>query len=829
MALKVYCKIPSTWSTCKIYYWEANNDEPTTTWTGEAMVDEGYNWYSYTFTAATSSNIVFNNDTAGNANQTADLSRTADGTYYFICEEQEVGDKWIGTWYNSDPGSWGSAISVAEPSFGATTHSLSPNAILSEISTPLATNHPFNPLFLGTTLNRIATHPFQLQFQPNGLYVCYPSYTNISTSITTQFLQNISLEATDTFASQKITAIDNTYKMSVTEKWTVDASHYMEAFVVKGMPYATMKYTDVTPIIKTQHAILSVNGGGIPGAVTATKFKVVLNNGQTWILYASSSIELTWGNYGGTWQLLASAAFTGTIRACYLGASADETVYDTYKTVYPTSCNVGVTFSGDSATMTYTYTTAGTGDLLMLALPHHVDMMTSPTTESLTLTSLKGDLTPIVGSTWTLTEDLTTIVWDSPTSPTASKEADIVTALGEETITAPTETDPYFYGKAIARLGRLSILCDRYGEDTLASTIRGTMKTSINAWFSGTNSNPLLYESTWGGICSTNGLADSSADFGNGWYNDHDFHYGYFIYAAACIAKEDATWLASYKDLVNDLLRDYANPSADDPYFTPFRNKDFFDFHSWSGGLFAFGDGNNQESTSEAINSYYGMYLWGVANDDNYIKNVGRLLLAMEIRAAKKYWHITNADDIYDSPFSLTKVVGILWATKVDYATWFGANVEYIHCIQMIPILPINEEYMTSDWITEEYPIVATALTREDPVLDDGWEGFIIAAQAVIDPANAWTNISSLSSYDGGNSKSNLLDWVATHSDVEDVTVNVNTQNITIATLESFARTSTVVNTSLLSTTFALPKIEVVLSPIWEEQLVEENDSWVDV
>ncbi|CAN0370491.1 unnamed protein product, partial [Scytosiphon promiscuus] len=36
----------------------------------------------------------------------------------------------------------------------------------------------------------------------------------------------------------------------------------------------------------------------------------------------------------------------------------------------------------------------------------------------------------------------------------------------------------------------------------------------------------LVYDKTWGGIVTKNGLNDHNADFGNAWYNDHTYHYG---------------------------------------------------------------------------------------------------------------------------------------------------------------------------------------------------------------------------------------------------------------------------------------------------------------
>ncbi len=72
----------------------------------------------------------------------------------------------------------------------------------------------------------------------------------------------------------------------------------------------------------------------------------------------------------------------------------------------------------------------------------------------------------------------------------------------------------------------------------------GIMQTALTPWLSGTNDNPLSYDSTYGGIVTANSVENFASDFGSGWYNDHHFHYGYIIYAAAAIAKIDATYFA---------------------------------------------------------------------------------------------------------------------------------------------------------------------------------------------------------------------------------------------------------------------------------------------
>ena len=65
--------------------------------------------------------------------------------------------------------------------------------------------------------------------------------------------------------------------------------------------------------------------------------------------------------------------------------------------------------------------------------------------------------------------------------------------------------------------------------------------------------------------------------------NDMHFHYGYHIYAAAVVAHFDPEWGKSYFERVLLLIRNIANPSADDRYFPVMRHKDPYQvsLHEW--------------------------------------------------------------------------------------------------------------------------------------------------------------------------------------------------------------------------------------------------------
>ena len=110
-------------------------------------------------------------------------------------------------------------------------------------------------------------------------------------------------------------------------------------------------------------------------------------------------------------------------------------------------------------------------------------------------------------------------------------------------------------------------------------------------WLHHKSGNVLMFDTSWGGMiscgcqyddcqgqcaprCTNAGPPDAcpavndvGMDFGNAWYNDHHFHYGYYIYAYAVLAAFDPKWGAKNLEHILVMVRDIANPSKDDHYF----------------------------------------------------------------------------------------------------------------------------------------------------------------------------------------------------------------------------------------------------------------------
>lgn len=135
------------------------------------------------------------------------------------------------------------------------------------------------------------------------------------------------------------------------------------------------------------------------------------------------------------------------------------------------------------------------------------------------------------------------------------------------------------------------------------------LKTVLATWIGNQQRRRLVYDSLWGGIINSWAYEGIREDYGNGMYNDHNFHYGYWVYAAAVIGALDPSWAKGRnKAWVNNLIRDYAN-SVEDEHFPFSRSFDWYHGHSWASGLDPSADGKNLESTSEDTHSLYAIEL----------------------------------------------------------------------------------------------------------------------------------------------------------------------------------------------------------------------------
>ncbi|MFQ6661032.1 hypothetical protein Gotur_029333 [Gossypium turneri] len=635
------------------------------------------------------------------------------------------------------------------------------------LSSPLPTNSFFQNFTLKNGDQPEYIHPYLIKSADSSLSISYPSFFHNPSFIYQIFVPDLTIFATDktTSNSDKSHVISSYSDLSL----TLDIpSSNLRFFLVRGSPFLTCSVTGNTPIsISTVHAILSFSSNS-----SLTKHTIKLNNGQTWIIYASSSISLNHSV-----SLITSGGFSGILRIAVLSDSDPtcESILDQFCSCYPTSGDAVLT---KPFCVEYKWEKKGWGDLLMLAHPLHLDILCKDycdvkVLENFRYKSIDGDLVGIVGDSWVLKPHQVSVTWHSIKGVNEESYAEIVTALAKDVdaldSSAITTKSSYFYGKLIARAARLALIAEEVCFLDVIPAIRKFLKDTIEPWLDGTfNGNGFLYESKWGGIVTKQGSTDSGADFGFGVYNDHHYHIGYFLYGIAVLTKIDPAWGRRYKPQAYSLVADFMNLGRrSNSNYPRVRCFDFYKLHSWAGGLTEFADGRNQESTSEAVNAYYSAALMGLAYGDTHLVATGSTLTALEIQAAQTWWHVKEGDNLYGEEFTReNRVVGVLWANKRDSGLWF-APPDWRECrlgIQLLPILPISEVLFSDIEFTRQLVNwTLPALGREG--VGEGWKGFVYALEAIYDKESALEKIRNLSGHDDGNSLTNLLWWVHSRGD----------------------------------------------------------------
>ena len=299
----------------------------------------------------------------------------------------------------------------------------------------------------------------------------------------------------------------------------------------------------------------------------------------------------------------------------------------------------------------------------------------------------------------------------------------------------------YFSGKALSKFATaVYAVHDLAGDVSVASVGLTKLKTAFARFVSNKQEYPLVYESQWGGIVSTAAYStgDPNADFGNSYYNDHHFHWAYFVHTASIIAYLEPTWLTeTNKAWVNTLIRDAANPSTADPYFPQSRSFDWYHGHSWAKGLFDSFDGKDEESSSEDAFMSYAIKMWGHVIGDTAMEARGNLMLAVQKRVLGNYFLLSSTNINHPANFIKNKASGILFENKVDHTTYFGANTEYIQGIHMLPINPSSAYTRDKVFVKQEWDQYFSNGRAGNVV--GGWRGILYSNLALIDPKAAFS------------------------------------------------------------------------------------------
>ena len=465
-------------------------------------------------------------------------------------------------------------------------------------------------------------------------------------------------------AKMQVSAYDT---LSVTSTYTDGSGKELGSVIlVQGSPFVT--YTAAAdqsialePVFKAgskagaytstvaghEYGLVVGNGGSVDDAG-----KVTLKSGSTMTLYGAPD---------------------GADAASLAAAAADPVV----------STSVDHAVDGDTAKTTLNYVTANGGDTVIAPMAGQKVDGGTPATGS--YASIYGKMALYSGKSVTTTAPVTQPSSQLDLSTLSDQDKAALVAQIKTDAAAidfrASATDTYFGGKMLYRAANLMTLAQQMGVTDVAAELRKGVTAELKQWMDpkgcqSAATKCFVYDD---GIKSMIGL---EASFGSDELNDHHFHYGYILYAAAVVAKDDPALAEQYAPVADLLAADIASPQASDS-FPQYRNFDPYSGHAWASGSSPFADGNNQESSSESVNAWNALALWEQVRGNTDMYNQAVWMMSTEANSAKLYW--TNAD-LTQFPEFTHKIAALNWGGKRDYATWFSPEPGAMLGIQLIPM-----------------------------------------------------------------------------------------------------------------------------------------------
>ena len=323
---------------------------------------------------------------------------------------------------------------------------------------------------------------------------------------------------------------------------------------------------------------------------------------------------------------------------------------------------------------------------------------------------------------------------------------------------------PYWQGKGLQRIVKLLDVVEQQGNAAASKDLLKLLQGRIEAWFSGDSSKTYFHlDKAIGTI-----VAYPEEYFSVEQLNDHHFHYGYWIRTAAEIALRDPAWAAKERwgGMVDLLVADIATAKRGASDFPFLRNFDPYEGHSWASGIGLGASGNNQESSSEAVNAWVGLILWGEVTGNTELRDLGVYLYSAEVQAINHYWFDVHGQVL--PPEYKNVEVSMVFGAKIAHNTWWTDEPRQIKGINLLPITTASA-YMGLDpkFIKRSVGTLKgdtdTYLARGkgySEVPKDIWQDIFMKYLALADPQQALASWDRWGSVELGDTRTHALHWL---------------------------------------------------------------------
>jgi len=405
-----------------------------------------------------------------------------------------------------------------------------------------------------------------------------------------------------------------------------------------------------------------------------------------------------------------------------------------------------------AASTTFDYSTVNGKPTVIV--PMNYSEITNPSRKVMTYDSVYGPMDGYLGNKISMTAPIVHQSDHLDISRLSSLHKDqLIDDLKKDAAsTAVTADDSYYAGKQLARAANLLDISEQLKQSDMSAHLLSILNEAFSKRLNGQY---FYYDTT------LKGIAAQTNAFGSQDFNDHHFHYGYFIYAASILAKYDPQFLQKYQNQVNLLVADIASYSSSS-YFPEDRYYDPYASHSWAAGLAPFADGNNQESSSEAVNAWNAVALWADTIHNDTLKNNAVWMLSNEQMTASKAWRSFSNNAPYLSSFT-SPLTSLNFGGKRTYSTFFSDEPNAKLGIQLIPMNPMMMQDASDG--AHINTVVNASIQNDDYNVALG--DYILMYTALTDPQEASSLLSKQtdSFIDDGDSRTYLSAWIFSLTD----------------------------------------------------------------
>lgn len=425
----------------------------------------------------------------------------------------------------------------------------------------------------------------------------------------------------------------------------------------------------------------------------------------------------------------------------------------------PATCSVETTFTVETRALE-----GEERDALLALYPHQWAHTSADLLPGLEYRSVRGPMRLVRGRSFTTRLTFPGLLPALP--PVVALDPARRRALLADEVARATSPplDAYWEGKLLGRLAAQVPLAEETGGDEARRLVAGIarrLERRFTALDPATgqlkDTDRFDHDATWGALIARPAAFGSETTL-----NDHHLHYGYYLRAAAEVARLDPDWAQDERwgGMVRLLVRDIASTDRADPLFPYLRCFDVYAGHSWASGLTTSPSGADLESSSESLQAWAALVLLGQALGDVALRDLGACLFATELSAVEAYWFDVERRTF--PPGLGPPALSMIWGGKGVLETWFSTEPEALFGINWLPLTGAS-------LYLGRYPGAAARVydelrRRRGSESWQLWPDLVIMYRALSDPADAARQLEALGPDafpEAGNSRLNLETWVA--------------------------------------------------------------------